>query len=70
MAKQTKTSDKAPTHEVFHVVGDGDKAGWTKIGVGWAHRNGDGMNIAVNYSPLIEGRTVIRKINREQEAGQ
>lgn len=69
MATQTKTT-KAPTHEIFHVVGDGDKARWTKIGVGWAHKDGDGMNLALNYSPLIEGRTVIRKAGQKQEAGQ
>ncbi|PLX39576.1 MAG: hypothetical protein C0606_03495 [Hyphomicrobiales bacterium] len=70
MAKQTKTTNTAPSHEVFHVVGDGEKARWTKIGVAWAHADGSGMNLAINYAPLVEGRTVVRKINRNQEAGQ
>ena len=70
MAKQTRTFNKAPTHEVFHVVGDGDKARWTKIGVGWGHNDGDGLNLAINYTPLVEGRTVVRKVNRDQEASK
>ena len=59
---------KTPTHEVFHVVGDKDKARWTKIGIGWKHQDGDGMNLIVNYSPLVEGRTVVRRIKTLQEA--
>ena len=71
MATQTKHETKAPTHEVFHVVEDGKKAArWTKIGVGWAHQDGDGMNLAINYNPLVAGRTVVRKAGRKQEAGQ
>jgi len=65
MAKATAT--KNPTHEVFHVAGDGEKARWTKIGVGWKHQDGEGLNLVINYSPLVEGRTVVRRI-KEQEA--
>lgn len=66
MAKQD--TQNHPTHEVFHVVGDGDKARWTKIGVAWAHKDGDGFNLALNYTPQIEGRSVVRKVTRKQEA--
>ena len=59
---------KAPTHEVFHVAGDKDKARWTKIGVAWSHGDGEGLNLVINYQPLVEGRTVVRKIKSEQEA--
>lgn len=68
MAKTT--TPKAPTHEVFHVVGDKDKARWTKIGIGWLHQDQEGLNLVINYTPLVEGRTVVRKIKREQEAGK
>lgn len=63
-----KTNSKAPTHEVFHVVGDGDKARWTKIGVGWQHLDKDGMGLVINYAPIVDGRTVVRKIKAKQEA--
>lgn len=59
---------KAPTHEIFHVVGDKDKARWTKIGVGWQNQDGDGLNLVINYSPIVEGRTVVRKITAKKEA--
>ncbi|PSM20337.1 hypothetical protein C7T96_01820 [Nitratireductor sp. StC3] len=59
---------KVPTHEVFHVVGDKDKARWTKIGIGWQHQDGEGMNLIINYTPLVEGRTVVRRIKAPQEA--
>lgn len=61
-------ANKAPTHEVFHVVGEKEKARWTKIGIGWMHQDGEGLNLVINYSPLVEGRTVVRKIKAEQVA--
>lgn len=61
------SNTKAPTHEIFHVVGNDKKARWTKIGVGWENRDGEGMTLAINYNPLIEGRTVVRKIKAKQE---
>lgn len=63
----TNTIPKTPTHEIYHVVGEKDKARWTKIGVGWQHGDNDGLNLALNYTPLVEGRTVIRKI-KDKEA--
>lgn len=59
---------KVPTHEVFHVVGEKDKARWTKIGVGWQHQDSDGMNLVINYQPLTHGRTVVRKVQSRKEA--
>ena len=60
MTNKTETAQGTkPTHEVFHVVGDGDKARWTKIGVGWTNNKGDGQNLAINYAPLVAGRTVV-----------
>ncbi|QQM32363.1 hypothetical protein JET14_09610 [Martelella lutilitoris] len=64
MAKQY--TPKIPSHEVFHVVGEKDKARWTKIGIGWRHQDGDGMNLIINYTPLVEGRTVVRKIKAKE----
>ena len=58
---------KNPTHEVFHVVGDAEAARWTKVGVAWQHKDEDGMNLAINYSSLVEGRTVIRRIKPKEE---
>lgn len=65
---KTNQNPKAPTHEVFHVVGEGDKARWTKLGVGWSHNDNDGLNLVTNYAPLVPGRTVVRKIKPKQDA--
>lgn len=65
MANTSKA--KAPTHEVSHVVGEKDKARWSKIGVAWEHSDGEGMSLVINYTPLLEGRTVIRKIKAKEE---
>jgi hypothetical protein len=63
-----QSNTKVPTHEVFHVVGNDKKARWTKIGVGWENKDGEGMNLVLNYSPLVEGRTVVRKITKQEDA--
>ncbi|KAA6490831.1 hypothetical protein DXT98_01335 [Agrobacterium sp. ICMP 7243] len=60
----TNTS-KAPTHEIFHVVGE-DKTRWTKIGIGWEHGDSDGLNLIINYTPLVPGRIVVRKIKAQE----
>lgn len=66
MAIQTKNS-KAPSHEIFHVVGEGEKARWTKLGVAWAHNDGAGLNLIMNYTPLVAGNTVVRKITPKKK---
>ena len=70
MAKQTKpTTPQAPSHDVFHVTGDGDKARWTKLGAAWQHRDGEGFNITLNFVPITQdGRFVVRKNKPKAEA--
>ena len=70
MAKQTKpTTPQAPSHDVFHVTGDGDKARWTKLGAAWQHRDGEGFNITLNFVPITQdGRFVVRKVKPKAEA--
>lgn len=47
-----------PTHEAYIVAGDGEKARWTKIGVGF-FRN-DGMTILSDALPT--GKLVVRPV--------
>lgn len=70
MAKQTtKTTKSIPSHDVFHVIGEGENARWTKLGAAWAHRDGEGFNIQLNFMPLgAEGRFVVRKVKPKAEA--
>lgn len=53
------TTNNRPTHQIFHVVGEGKQARWTEIGVGWSHSKGDGLNVQLNFQPLNPGRLVI-----------
>lgn len=48
-----------PSHGVFVVEGDGDRAYWTKIGCAWAHNDGQGFNVQLSAIP-VGGRLIIR----------
>ena len=56
---QMQKENKAPTHGVFVVEGEGDTAFWTRIGAAWAHQDGQGFNLALAAVPL-SGRLVVR----------
>lgn len=56
----TEYAKSRPTHVVYMVEGDKDKAFWTKVGSAWQHEKGDGLNIVLSAIPLT-GRLVIRK---------
>ena len=62
----TQKTSKAPTHEIFHVVGDGDTSRWTKIGIAFEHTDDKGLNLIINYKPLNDdGRMVVRLIEKK-----
>jgi hypothetical protein len=55
---------KRPTHTAYSVR-DYQKNGqpdseWTRIGVAWAHRDGEGFDIHLDALP-VNGRVVIRR---------
>ena len=55
-----KTSNKSPTHIVYHVRdGKDDKSFWTRIGSAWAHGDGKGFNAQLESVPL-DGRITLR----------
>ncbi len=53
-----------PTHEAFIVVGEGEKARWTQIGVGFAKN--DGMTILSDVLP--QGRLVVRPVKAKADS--
>jgi hypothetical protein len=65
---QTNTSNR-PTHRLFHVTGEGEQANWARIGAAWAHKDGKGFNIDLEYIPQKPGRIVLRE-QAEQGEGQ
>lgn len=67
MKQQTKSN--RPSHAVYVVEGEGERAFWTKIGAAWQHEDGDGFNVTLTAIPLT-GRLVIRKPKADREAGR
>lgn len=67
--KKTENQGKAPTHIVYHVVeyDNGNKANWTRAGAAWAHKDGEGFNVALNLFP-VDGRLVIRTRKEDEES--
>lgn len=61
---------KRPTHAIYQVIGEGEKARWIRIGAAWANRDGKGFTLKFDALP-ITGRTVIRAVEeREDNGGQ
>ena len=58
----TNTSPNKPSHRVYAVTkrksGEND---WTEIGAVWAHGDGKGFNLKLDYLPLNGGELVIRE---------
>ncbi len=61
MTTQPHLFGKKPTHRLFRVVGDGEKANWTEIGAAWPNKDGQGFSITCDAMPL-SGRIVMRAI--------
>lgn len=62
-----------PSHKAFAVenrdgdVGNDQPGFWTKIGVGFPHKDGKGLNIVLSALPT-NGRIVLREYTDEDEA--
>ncbi len=61
MTTQPNLFGKKPTHRLFRVVGEGEKANWTEIGAAWPNKDGLGFSISCDAMPL-SGRIVMRAI--------
>ena len=61
MTNTTETSNR-PTHRVYAVkkISD-DKSRWTEIGAAWAHQDGKGFSVKLDYLPLNGAEIVIRE---------
>jgi hypothetical protein len=55
------TTDKSPTHRVYAVEKRNGKTYWRAIGAAWAHGDGEGFGIALDYLPLNDAEIVMRK---------
>jgi hypothetical protein len=63
---KTTTTSKRPTHRVYAVTkGKNDKSYWTEIGAVWAHQDGKGFNVKLDYLPRNGAEIVIREPRAE-----
>ena len=59
-----------PTHRVYAVKKFGDdKSHWTEIGAAWAHQDGKGFSVKLDFIPLNGAEIVIRE-PRATEGGR
>jgi hypothetical protein len=56
----SKTTNR-PSHRVYAVTKNGKQSFWQPIGAAWAHGDGEGFNLRLEYLPLNDAEIVIRK---------
>jgi len=56
----SKTTNR-PSHRVYAVTKNGKQSYWQPIGAAWAHSDGEGFNLKLEYLPLNDAEIVIRK---------
>lgn len=65
----TKQTNR-PSHRVYAVTKNGDSNYWREIGAAWAHKDGEGFNLKLDFLPLNGAEIVIRKPKAEDAAGE
>ncbi len=63
MSEKSNNTNR-PTHAIWHVNGEGEKARWTRIGSSWMHKDKKGSNLKFDCLPLT-GRVVLREITEQ-----
>jgi hypothetical protein len=66
--EQSKTPGRKPSHRIYRVAGEGEKAIWTPIGAAWPNRTGDGFTLSYDAVP-VTGRIVMQPIKDQPKAG-
>jgi hypothetical protein len=59
-------STNRPSHRVYAVTKNGERAFWQPIGAAWPHSDGEGFNLKLDYLPLNSAEIVIRKPKAEE----
>lgn len=63
----TTNTSRKPTHAVFHVRGEGERAFWTKIGAAWLHEDKEGLNVSLDYVPLNDAGRLVIRVNKAED---
>jgi hypothetical protein len=56
----TETTKSRPTHRLYAVTKTGESKFWQPIGALWAHADGNGFNLRIDYLPLNDAELVVR----------
>ncbi|MGY4156330.1 hypothetical protein ACVINW_002172 [Bradyrhizobium sp. USDA 4461] len=59
------SSKTKPGYEAFVVSQEGSSAYWTKVGAGWKHEDGRGINLSLTPGLAVTGKIVLREMNAE-----
>jgi hypothetical protein len=59
-----KTSNR-PSHRVYAVTKNGKQGFWQPIGAAWAHQDGEGFTLRLEYLPLNDAEIVVRTLKAE-----
>jgi hypothetical protein len=64
------TNTNRPSHHIFVVDGEGEKAIWTRIGAAWPHKAGGGFTVQLIPGIAVSGRFVIRPVKSDDNGGR
>lgn len=64
------TASNKPTHRIFAVSkrGEGKKSHWQEIGAAWAHKDGKGLSLKLDFMPLNGAEVVLRVPEADETA--
>jgi hypothetical protein len=63
----TKQTNR-PSHRVYAVSKNGERSNWREIGAAWAHKDGEGFSLKLDFLPLNGAELVIRKPKASEAA--
>lgn len=66
--KTYDTQSEQPSHELFHIAGEGRRSRWMRIGAAWPHKDGDGFSLDIELMPVKPGRFALR-VKQQTEEG-
>jgi len=55
----TKATNR-PSHRIYAVTKNGKQSFWQPIGAAWAHQDGEGFTLRLEYLPLNDAEIVVR----------
>lgn len=62
MSLQQQTTGRGPSHRIYAVTPSKTKKGfWKEIGAAWAHEDGKGFSLKLDFIPLAQADLVIRE---------